>query len=136
MKQIAALLLSTVALLTFGDASASDRWGWSALTAPELLPAAHEDSWVPVNALGAYVTGVSRVKVVPLSIEPAAAKVPGAMASALPQLEEAIAAIRTVVAQDPALFTNLKARGFAPDDVVGLTHGPSGEVTLFVSNQV
>jgi hypothetical protein len=58
------------------------------------------------------------------------------MASALPQLEEAIAAIRTVVAQDPALFTNLKARGFAPDDVVGLTHGPSGEVTLFVSNQV
>jgi hypothetical protein len=137
MKQIAALLLATVALLTFGEASASDRWGWSSLTEPRLPPAAHEDSWVPVDALGANVGGgVSRVKVVQLSVEPAAAKVPGAMASALPQLAEAIAAIRTVVAQDPALSTNLKARGFSPDDVVGLTHGPSGEVTLFVSNQV
>ena len=136
MKQIVALLLATVTLLTFSDASASDRWGWSKLTGPELLPAAREDSWVPVDALGAYVAGgATRVKVVPLAIEPAAAKVPGALAAALPPLDEAIEAIRTVVAQDPALSTNLKARGFGPDDVVGLSHGPSGEVTLFVSTQ-
>ena len=57
------------------------------------------------------------------------------LSAAFPQLDEAIEAIRIVVAEDPALSTNLKARGFGPDDVVGLTHGPSGEVTLFVSNQ-
>ena len=136
MKQIAALLLATVSLLTFTNASASDRWGWSDLYAPQLLPAAREDSWVPVGALGSYVAnGATRVKVVPLPVEAAATKAPGILSAAFPQLDEAIEAIRIVVAEDPALSTNLKARGFGPDDVVGLTHGPSGEVTLFVSNQ-
>ena len=135
MKQIAALLLATVTLLTFGNASASERWGWSELQSPVLLPAAHEDSWVPVGVLGRLsAKEAPRVNVVSLVVEPAAAKVPGTLSSALPQLEEAIEAIRAVVAQDPVLSTNLKARGFGPDDVVGLNRGPSGEVTLFVSN--
>lgn len=136
MKQIAALLLSTVTLLTFGNASASERWGWSELQGPVLLPAAHEDSWVPVGVLGRLgAREATRVNVVPLIVEPADAKVPGMLLAALPQLEEAIEAIRAVVVQDPVLSTNLKARGFSPDDVVGLSHGPTGEVTLFVSNQ-
>ena len=136
MRQIAALLLATVTLLTFGGASAAERWGWSGLEAPQLLPAAREDSWVPVGVLGSYVAnGATRVEIVPLPIEAAAAKTPGILSAVFPQLDEAIEAIRVVVAQNPALSTNLKARGFGPDDVVGLTHGPSGEVTLFVSNQ-
>jgi hypothetical protein len=136
MKQIAALLLATATLLTFGNSSASERWGWSAPQGPELLPAAREDSWVPVDMLGRLVADqATRINVVPLPVEPPAASVPGALSAALPQLDEAIEAIRTVVAQDPVLSTNLKARGFGPDDVVGLSHGPSGEVTLFVSNQ-
>lgn len=136
MKQIAALLLATVSLLTFTDASAADRWGWSDLETPQLLPAAREDSWVPIGALGSYVAnGATRVKVVPLAVEATATKAPGILSAAFPQLDEALEAIRVVVAEDPALSTNLKARGFDPDDVVGLTHGPSGEVTLFVSEQ-
>jgi hypothetical protein len=136
MKQIAALLLSTAFLLTFGSASASERWGWDELDGARLLPAAKQDSWVPVDALERHLaTGTPRVEIVPLTIEAAATKAPGALSTALPQLDEAIAAIRTLVAQDPALSTNLRARGFDPEDVLGLTHGPSGEVTLFVSNQ-
>jgi hypothetical protein len=136
MKQIAALLLAAVTLLTFGNASASERWGWSELQGPVLLPAAHEDSWVPVGVLGRLTAKeATRVNVVPLVVERAAAKVPGTLSVALTQFDEAIGAIRAVVAQDPVLLTNLKARGFGPDDVVGLNHGPSGEVTLFVSNQ-
>jgi hypothetical protein len=136
MKQIAALLLATVTLLTFGNASASERWGWGELHGPVLLPAAHEESWVPVGVLGRLsAKEATRVNVVPLVVKPAAAKVPGTLSAALPQLDGAIKAIRAVVAQDPALSTNLKARGFGPDDVVGLNRGPSGEVTLFVSNQ-
>jgi hypothetical protein len=136
MKQITALLLATVTLLTFGSASASARWGWTELEGPRLLPAAPEVSWVPIGTFGRFVGNeVTSVKVVPVSIEPAATKSPGALSVALPQLDEAIEAIRVVVAKDPMLSTNLKARGFSPDDVVGLGHGPTGEVTLFVSSQ-
>jgi hypothetical protein len=133
MKQIAALLLATVSLLTFTNASAADRWGWSDLEAPQLLPTASEDAWVPVGLLGSHVgNGGTRVKVVPLAVEAISTKAPGSLSAAFPQLDEALEAIRLVVAEDPALSTNLKARGFDPDDVIGLTHGPSGEVTLFV----
>lgn len=136
MKQITALLLATVTLLTFGSASGSERWGWSQLEGPRLLPAAGEGSWVPVGALGRFVgSKATSVEVVPLAIEAAALKAPGALSAALPQLDEAIEAIRTVVAQDPVLSTNLKARGYGPNDVVGVSHGPSGAVTLFVSSQ-
>lgn len=136
MKQITALLLATVTLLTFGSASASARWGWAELEGPRLLPVAPEVSWVPIGTLGRFVGNeVTSVKVVPLAIEPAATKSPGALSVALPQLDEAIEAIRVVAAKDPMLSTNLKARGYGPNDVVGLRHGPTGEVTLFVSSQ-
>jgi len=136
MKQIAALLLATGTLLATGHASASERWGWSELESPVLPPAAQEDSWVPLGALGGQgAKGATRVKVVPLAVDPATAKVPGTLAAVLPQLHEAIEAIRAVVAQDPVLSTTLKARGFGSDEVVGLNYGPPGEVTLFVSNR-
>ena len=133
MKQITAF--ATVTLLTFGSASGSDRWGWAELEGPQLQPAARESSWVPVGALDRLVGNeATSVKVVSLAIEPAATKSPGALSVALPQLDEAIEAIRAVVARDPVLSTNLKARGLGPGDVVGLSHGPAGEVTLFVSS--
>ena len=61
---------------------------------------------------------------------------PGALAGVIPQLDEAVDAVRSIVAQDAALIGNLKARGLGPDDVVGLSRAPSGEVTLFVIGEV
>ena len=68
-----------------------------------------------------------------IDIDPVALKAPGVLAGALPQLQEAVDAIRTMVASDPALITNLTARGLTPDDVVGLSTSSHG-VTLFVSS--
>jgi hypothetical protein len=135
MKRIAALLISTLALLTFSTSQGAERWGWSELSGPTFWPASHDDSWVPVGALSRYADAAARITIVPLSLEPAAARVPGALSAALPQLEEAVEAIRAVVAQDAALVANLKARGLSPSDVVGLTNAPSGEITLFVTGR-
>lgn len=132
MKHIAALLLSTLALLTFSGSQGAERWGWSEITGPRLLPAAREDSWVPVGVLGNYVAGgAARVQIVPLSLKPELR----ASTSVAPQLGAAVDAIRSVVADDPLLVTNLKARGFDPEDVVGLSHSPFGIVTVFVTSQ-
>jgi hypothetical protein len=132
MKHIAALLLSTLTLLTFGGSQAAERWGSWAIAGPKLLPAAREESWVPVGALGRYVAnGAARVDVVPLNLEVGL----DGPSSFAPQLSAAVEAIRSVVADDPLLVTNLKARGFSPEDVVGLNHSPLGTVTLFVTSQ-
>lgn len=135
MKQIAALLVSTLVLLSFGSSQAAERWGWAGLSHPTLWPAARQDSWVPVGALSSYANAAAHVTIVPIEIEPAASRVPGALSVALPQLEEAVEAIRAVVAQDPALVASLKARGLSPGDVLGLSSAPSGRITLFVTGE-
>ena len=127
MKKIAALLLATVSLLTFG-ADASDRWGWAALHEMKAWPASKD---VPLVQLDSYVVD-GDISVVPLDVDPAALKAPGLLAAALPEFKDAVEAIRTLVANDPALVTNLKARGLSPDDVVGLASTSQG-LTLFVS---
>lgn len=130
MKQIAALLLATVSLLTFiPGAQASDRWGWAAIEKMRAWPTAAD---LPIAQLDKYV-GNGGVNVVPIEVDPAALKAPGVLATALPELQEALAAIQTVVAADPALVTNLRARGLDADDVVGVSTTPQG-VTLFVSD--
>ena len=131
MKQIAALLLSTVALLTFSGVSAAERWGWSDLAQPQIRLEA--SSWAPLWALGSDIGDGAQVSVVPLEVDPAATKAPGVLSAALPQIDEALDALRTVVSEDPVLLTSLKVRGLGPDDVVGITHSPDGNVTLFVS---
>jgi hypothetical protein len=132
MKHIAALLLSTLTLLTFGGSQAAERWGWSDVTGPHLLPAARQESWAPIGALGRYVAnGVDHVDIVPVSLKLG----PGGPTPVAAQLNAAVDAIRTVVADDPLLVTNLKARGFGPEDVVGLSHSPYGTVTLFVMSE-
>jgi hypothetical protein len=129
MKQIAALLLATVSLLTFSaGADASDRWGWAALDKMKVWPTSQG---VPFAQLDTYVVD-GDVSVVPFDVDPAALKAPGVLAAALPELKEAVAAIQTLVANDPALVSNLKARGLSPDDVVGLANTSQG-ITLFVS---
>ena len=130
MKHIAALLLATVSLLTFNaGADASDRWGWSAIDKMKAWPQSQD---VLLAQLDKYVLN-GKVNVVPIDIDPVALKAPGVLAGALPQLQEAVDAIRTMVASDPALITNLTARGLTPDDVVGLSTSSHG-VTLFVSS--
>jgi hypothetical protein len=132
MKQIAALLLSTVALLTFGGSQAAEGGRWFDIAGPQLAPAARQESWVPVGALGRYVAnGVAHVDVVALSLKPGLHD----PASIQPPLEAAVDAIRKVVSDDPVLMTNLEARGYSLDDVVGLSHSPFGKVTLFVTTQ-
>ena len=131
MKQIAALLLATASLLTFNaGAQASERWGWAALDKMKAWPTSTD---VPLAQLNQYVAQ-GDVSVVPLDVDPVALKAPGVLAAALPQLQEAVEAIQTLVANDPALVTNLKARGLRPDDVVGLANTPQG-ITLFVSTE-
>jgi hypothetical protein len=130
MKHIAALLLATVSLLTFtAGADASDRWGWAAIDKMTAWPRSQD---VPLAQLDQYVVS-GKVSVVPLDVDPAALKTPGVLAGALPELREAVEAIQTMVASDPALVTNLKARGLSPDDVVGLSTTPHG-IMLFVSS--
>jgi hypothetical protein len=130
MKQIAALLLATASLLTFNaGAQASERWGWAAFDKMKAWPTSTD---VPLAQLDQYVAQ-GDVSVVPLDVDPVALKAPGVLAAALPQLQEAVEAIQTLVANDPALVTNLKARGLSPDDVVGLANTPEG-ITLFVSS--
>jgi hypothetical protein len=132
MKQIAALLLAAVALATFTAPSAGGRWGWDDLGASSWAPAPEE--WAPLGTIGASVAnGATTVEVVPVEIDDAATRAPGVLAVAMPQIEEAVEAIRAIVAQDPVLLGTLHARGLGPDDVVGLSGGRDGAVTLFVS---
>jgi len=131
MKHIAALLMATVSLLTFSaGVDASERWGWAALGDVKAWPTSQD---VPLVQLDQYVVD-GTISVVPLDVDPVALKAPGVLAGALPQLEEAVEAIQTLVANDPALVTNLKARGLSPDDVVGLSSTAKG-ITLFVSRE-
>jgi hypothetical protein len=133
-KHVLALLLSAAALVTFTATPLAQRWGWSELAGPTAWVSASKPT-VPVTDIGAYVGEAAAVgvKVVPLDVDPAALRAPGILAEALPALDEALAAIRMVVAEDPVLVTNLKARGLDAHNVVGLTHSPDG-ITLFVSN--
>ena len=133
MKHIWKLLLATISTLTFGSgAIATDRWGWTDLGRMKAWPTA--EAVVPIGSLGRYVANSgANITVVPLKVDPEAAKAPGVLAVALPQLQEALDAIQAIVEENPALVTNLKARGFSPDDVVGLSNTPEG-ITLFVSS--
>ena len=133
MKYISKLLMATVSLLTFGSgALATDRWGWAELGQMKAWPAA--EAVVPISSLGRYVANSGAdITVIPLKVEPDAAKAPGVLAVALPQLQEALDAVQAIVKENPALLTNLKARGLSPDDVVGLSNTPEG-ITLFVSS--
>lgn len=131
-KQILALLLATTALVTFSAPSEAQRWGWSEIKGPIGWA---RDAFAPLDDIKRYFGEAApvEVNVVPVDVNPLAAKTPGLLANAVPALEEALAAIRTVVADDPVLLTNLKARGLDADNVVGLSQSPEG-VTLFVSN--
>lgn len=133
-KHILALLLSAAALVTFTASPMAQRWGWTELPGPTVWSGSN-DAMVPLKELAAYVgsTASMPVSVVPVAIDPAALKSPGILAGTVPVLEEALAAIRVVVASNPLLATNLAARGLNADNVVGLTHSADG-ITLFVSN--
>lgn len=130
-KQILALLLATAAFVTFSAPSEAQRWGWSEITGPIAWAG---DALVPIKAIKDYVGEAApvAVNVVPVDVNLLAARTTGAVANAVPALEEALAAIRTVVADDPVLLTDLKARGLDVDNVVGLSRSPEG-VTLFVT---
>lgn len=132
-KHLIAALFSAAAFVTFSTASDAERWGWSAVTGPRAW-IVDDQSMVPLPEIGAYVgdAGSQRVTVVPVEVEPAATKSPGVLAGVLPALEDALDAIRVIVANNPTLSTNLKARGLDPADVVGINHSADG-ITLFVS---
>jgi hypothetical protein len=133
-KHVLALLFASVAIVTFTTSSMAQRWGWSELAGP-IAWTSHNGSMASVRDIGAYAgSGTSvPVTVVPVDLDPAALKAPGVLAQAVPALEEALHAIRVVVADDPLLVTNLEVRGLSPDNVLGLTHSPEG-ITLFVSS--
>ena len=123
-KQILSWLLATAALLTFTGSSNAERWGWSDL----------ERMWsTDAMAAPAGAAQALPVSVVPVEVDPVTLKAPGVLASALPPLEDALAAIRVVVEDDPVLLGTLRARGLSAEDVVGLSHSRDG-ITLFVRN--
>jgi len=133
-KHIIAALFAAAAFVTFSTASIAQRWGWSDIAGPKAW-AVDEQSMVPLADIGAYIgdAGSPPVKVVHVDLEPAAMASPGVLAGVLPALEDALDAIRVIVANDPTLATNLKARGLDAADVVGINHSAGG-ITLFVSN--
>lgn len=134
-KQILALVLAAAALATVGSPSvAGQRWGWSDIAGPRawltLTP-----PLVPVEDIRTYVGAAApKVDIVPLTIEPSALKAPGILAASAPVLEEAMEAVRSIVAGNPLLRTNLEARGLDPADVVGISH-LAGGLTLFVIDE-
>ncbi|HZY68130.1 MAG TPA: hypothetical protein VFE52_06055 [Devosia sp.] len=135
MRKIAALLVSSLALLSVGSATAADRWGWSDITGPGLSQTAGAGSWAPIGILGqslAHAAADVKVVQLPLGGEPPA--VAGSIAGALPHLQDAVAAVRTAVAEDPLLRTNLEAQGFRPEQVIGLSRSATGGVTVFVTS--
>jgi hypothetical protein len=79
-------------------------------------------------------TDEKRINVVEIGVNPAATKVPGALAAVWPEYEAMIGTVRDVVARDRALSSSLKSRGYNVDDVLGLARGPDGAVALFVGS--
>jgi hypothetical protein len=74
------------------------------------------------------------VKVVEIELDPATAKVPGVIATILPEYDALIDSVREVVAKDPAVSLSLKEQGLSADDVLGLTRGADGSVSVFVGS--
>lgn len=118
MKKIASLLAASVCLLAFlpSAAGAGSQSGW------------RDYDWPSLRAQFPPAFSVIAVQV-----DPTVAKVPGILASAWPQYREAIAAVRSAIAQDPDLRSALDAKGVPPDKIIGITRAPNGRLAVLVS---
>lgn len=119
MKKIASLLAASICLLVL---------------LPSATAAAGQSSWATYDwpALSAG-SAQSEVSVVAVPLDPTAAKMPGILAKAWPQYQEAIQAVRSAIAHSPDLKAALDAKGVAPDRVIGITHAPNGRLAVLVS---
>ncbi len=124
MRKIASLIAASLCLLAFlpgapAGAESHSSWIASGTNVPDT-------GWAPLHT-------PSRLTVVAVPLEPTAVKVPGILAAAWPQYEEAIKAVRSAITNDPSLAAALGAKGVAPDNVVGINYGPDGRVIVYVT---
>ena len=134
MKKIASLFAAGICLMAVAlpVAALEPRWGWSDLKA---------NSWTLAWTELAKQDGAStrkmpgptpaQVAVVALPVDPGTVAA-RALAGALPVIEDAMRSLRQAVATSPALASTLKAKGYAPDDVVGVNRTQDGTVTVLV----
>ena len=119
MKKIASLLAASICVLAL---------------APTATGASVGSSWAsydwPSLAGGQSPTEVS---IVPMPVDPSVVKVPGILAKAWPKYQEAIAAVRSAIVEDPDLKAALDAKGLAPDKVIGITYQRNGGIAVLVS---
>ena len=140
MKKIASLIAASFCLLALSaPATAAERWGWSDLAAQSWkeawLDLSHV-SWAPAAEVLKYASAVAtpKVDVVPVPLDPKLIKQPGALAAIAPSFEDALDAVRKVVADDPVVARHLEAEGYKLDDVVGFGKLKDGTVAVFVDN--
>jgi len=118
MKKIASLLAASLCTLAFLSSAAA---------------AGNPSSWMTYDWPALDSPSSPAVEVVTVPVAPNAAKLPGILASAWPQYEEAIAAVRSAIVQDPSLKAELEAKGVAPDKVIGITYSRNGAIAVLVN---
>ena len=118
MKKIASLLAASLFALAL-------------LSSP--VAAGNQSNWMTYDWPALASSSSPAVNVVTVPIAPNAAKLPGILASAWPQYEEAIAAVRSAIAKDPSLKAELEAKGVAPDKVIGITYSRNGSIAVLVN---
>lgn len=74
-----------------------------------------------------------RAEIVALPIDPDRLAGPTAIAAAKLMLDDALDAVRSVVARDPSLAAQLRTRGFDAGDVLGLATTRDGSVAIVVA---
>jgi hypothetical protein len=135
MKKIAALVAATFCLLAFAPtALGAARWGWN-----DIAEESWRDAWASLEPNG--VLAIARhpanaspkpVTIIPVRIDPVAARAPGALASVLPVVDDALKSLREAVAGDRQLAGALAAHGLDPDQVVGASRLADGSVAVLV----
>jgi len=138
MRKIAALVAATFCLLAFAPvASGTERWGWS-----ELATASWQEAWTSLGQTRAAphashaIERLRPVTVMAVSVDPVAARVPGAVAAVLPMVDGALQSLRQAVAADRQLAAALAAHGYDAGEVVGASRLADGSVALLVGKSV
>jgi hypothetical protein len=72
--------------------------------------------------------------VIEVNLDPQTATGPGAIAAVLPEYEAVLGSVREAVARDPRLSSSLKSKGYDLSDVLGISRGEDGAVSVFVGS--
>ena len=105
--------------LTSGARTMADRASWSAVTSNGWFGPARE---------------LHSVRVIEVNLDSQTAKVPGAIAAVLPEYEAVLGSVREAVARDQRLSSSLKSKGYDLNDVLGISRGEDGAVSVFVGS--